>query len=277
MRQPILMLFFFAVAMCGAEVYAAGKESTVTKEPRSPAESPSCPSLPYSSTKLPEAFLFIAEYGPLEWPAGSRRIRSMRIEANGQTQYAERDDSGIVLTIRDGSTGRFHLFDDLIAVWPPPVQTPQDEPETLGEDHPGYLLLWFISPGEKKRFWEGSEQLLSVPWRESLAGAWAAMEGLSKVEVSGAAAWLLTASLDSATARKKEQAGVVQTIDDVQLESSPLLKQSLCQPFRLLPIPEGTNPFSVLGWHEFTAGQSVVNLGWHDEVYHVRPLRNGVR
>lgn len=279
MRQPILMLIFFAVVPGGGEVYAAGGEGAVKKEAVSPTENPSCNSLPPTTIKDPAAFLFIADYGPLEWPAGSRRVRSMRIEANGSTQYAEREDAGTVLTIREGPTDRFTPFEPLIAAWPPPpsASLSQNDPETLREVHPAYLSLCFVCSGEAARFWEGAEQDLPAPWRETITAAWKTIPDLADLEDHDVAAWLVADRLSPETSREKTQAGVVEAITDAQLESSPLLKQALYQPFRLLPIREGENPFSALGWSGYTPGRSTVNLGWCKEVYHVRPLHNGVR
>jgi hypothetical protein len=276
-RQPILLLIFFAVVPGGGEVHAAGGEGAVKKEADSPTEKPSCNSLPPTTIKDPAAFLFIAEYGPLEWPAGSRRVRSMLIEKNGSTQYAEREDAGTVLTIREGPSDCFTLFDPLIAAWPPPMRLPESDPDTLGEDHPGYLSLCFVCPGDESRFWEGSEQSLSLPWREALSEAWQAMAVLPEVEDPVVAAWLVATLLSPGTAREKEEAGVVEAIDDEHLEASPLLNQSLCQPFRLLPLREGENPFSTLGWTGYTPARSTVNLDWQEQVYHVRTFMKGAR
>ena len=277
MRQPILMLFFLSVAPFGGEMHPCEKRDSIGNEAGFPIEQPASAPLQDTHTNHPDPFLFIAEYGPLEWPSGARHVRSMLIYASGWTQYTEREDAGTVLTVREGPTDRFTPFEPWIDAWPPPARLPESDPETLQEDHPAYLSLSFVCPGEADRFWEGTEQDLPAPWRKTLTDTWKTMPALSSAEDQDVAAWLAAHRLSPETAREKIQAGVLEAIADEQLESSPLLKQSLNQPFRLLPIREGENPFSVLGWSGYTAGRSVVNLGWREQAYHVRTFMNGVR
>jgi hypothetical protein len=288
-RQIVLTLILLGVGACGNEMPGDATMEDHSAGPDTSDDIP--PGALEDSRVLPEAegpfteargFVYLAAHGPLEWPSGSRIIRSARIAADDSAQWAERESGGAVLRLHTRAAGSStpspHRVSFEQVVRGLPAQWPDSpdlvEPDVLREDHPPYVEVWVAAPSEPLHFWSGPAEELPPAFRELLGDLERQLNAPAS-PMPDVAAWLLAELLAPAIAAEKLRAGAVEALDDDDLAISPRLEEGLANPFLLIPIPEGDNPFVPLSWTSYTPGRSTANVAWRDTVFHVRPLHNG--
>jgi hypothetical protein len=157
---------------------------------------------------------------------------------------------------------------DLPAMSPKP-RGPQG---VIEESGPAQLRIAIHLPGQGMKLWEG--EAAGAP--QAVVRIAALIEDFAaKGEERPAPprgvylrAWLLS----SAEARSLRR----ESVDRQAVAASPALEAALAQPYRLLPVAPGTNPFAPL-WNRFVPGRGALEVAYGRELFQIRSLVYGTQ
>lgn len=200
------------------------------------------------------------------------RIDAVTVSAGGRIQVSRETDRDEILELRELRADPAPLFQELgriAATMPPSPRSREDEGGVVREHFPPRLRLAIGGTGKSATLWEGpaGEAPPSVTRAVALVRELAARAQAVGSPPHGV--YVRAGLLPARVARELRREGLVRSGEPGEL--SPSLEACLAEPFRLVPVRSGDNPFTpFLTRHQ--PGRTALELSVGAAVYQIRSL-----